>query len=101
MHVVAPNYRTQFFKNINQTKREQHLVKVIAFVKVPEQQPFKRQAKSNGQHSAQQNRQRQATKSGAKRPCQIGAQHIKTAMRQVHHTHDAENQRQARSQHEQ
>ena len=73
------------------------MVEVIAFVKMPEQQPFKQQPKQDRKHSTQDDGDREALCHGGQGPSQVGAQHVKTAVRQIDHAHDAENQSQARS----
>jgi hypothetical protein len=101
VHVVAPKHGAHFFKDIDQAEGQQHLVQVVALVEVAKQQPFERQAEHDRQHRAAQNGQRQAAEQAGERIRQIRAQHIETAMRQVDHAHDAEDQRQTGGQHEQ
>ena len=77
------------------------MVKVVALVKVPKQQPLQCQSKRNSQERANNEGQRQAAKKTAQGISQIGAQHIKAAVRQVNDAHDAKNKRQAGGQHKQ
>ena len=74
---------------------------MVALVKMAKQQPFQRQAKQHGQHHTAQQGQRQAAEVAAQPVRQIGAQHVEAAMRQIDHTHDAEDQCESGGQHEQ
>ena len=101
VHVIAPQDGTQLFKDVDQPEGQQHLVQVIAMVEVAEQQPFERQPKDHRQQSPAQDGQRQAAEMPRQRICEVGPQHVKAAVRQVHHAHDPEDQREPGRQHEQ
>ena len=101
MHIVTPQNGAHLFKNVNEAKGEEHLIEVIAFVKMPEQQPFKQQTKEDRKHSTQDDGDCEALCHGGQGPSQVSAQHVETTVRQIDHAHDAENQSQACSQHEQ
>jgi hypothetical protein len=93
--------RTQLFKHVNQAKGQQHLVQVVAVVEVAKQQFLQQQPERHRQSCAHDDGQGEAAQMPCQRPGQISAQHVKAAMGQVDHAHDAEDQRQASRQHEQ
>ena len=102
VHVVAHQQAAQLFKHQNQTIGHQHLLQVFAFVQEAEKRPLQKIAKQHRQHHPhQQCGKKAAADSGAHHRCQakrqISAHHIKAAVRQVDHAHDAEDQRQAGS----
>ncbi|MCY1537373.1 hypothetical protein D9M68_728640 [compost metagenome] len=101
VHVVAPEDGAHLFKDVDQAEGEQHLVEVVAVVKVPEQQPFQRPAQRHGEQRAHHDGQHQAVELRGQKPGEVGAQHVETAMGQIDHPHDAEDQGEAGGQHEQ
>ncbi|MDT4851973.1 hypothetical protein FQZ97_861870 [compost metagenome] len=101
VYVVAPEDGAHLFKDVDQAEGEQHLVEVVAVVKVPEQQPFQRPAQRHGEQRAHHDGQHQAVELRGQKPGEVGAQHVETAMGQIDHPHDAEDQGEAGGQHEQ
>ena len=101
MHIVAPQDGAQLFKDVNQPEGQQHLVQMVAVVEVAEQQPFKRQPEDNRQQRAAYDGECQAAEMPRQRIRKVSPQHVKAAVRQVHHAHDPEDQREPGRQHEQ
>ena len=61
-------------------------------VEVAKQQFFQQPTESHTQHCASRNRQSQTIPSTRQGISHVSAQHVKTAVRQIDHTHDAKNQ---------
>jgi len=101
MHIVAPKHGAQFLEHVDQAKGQQHLVEVVAVVEVAEQHFFQQQAKGHRQCRADHDGQGEAAQQASQRPGQVSAQHVEAAVREIDHAHDAEDQREARGQHEQ
>jgi hypothetical protein len=101
VHFVAPQDGAQFLEHVDQAERQQHLVEVVTVVEVPEQHFLQQQPEGHRDDGAAQDGQREAAEARGQEPGQVGAQHVEAAVRQVHHAHDPEDQRQAGGQHEQ
>ena len=101
MHIVTPEHGAQFLEHVDQAKGQQHLVEVVAVVKVTKQHFLQQQAKGHRQRRADHDGQRKAAQQAGQRPRQVSAEHVEAAVREIDHAHDAEDQREACGQHEQ
>ncbi|KAG0925707.1 hypothetical protein G6F31_018641 [Rhizopus arrhizus] len=90
----------RFVRKQQQAERGQHLVQVIALVQLADHQHLDRHAvqagTQQGRQHAGQERPRGADRVGGA----IRAHHVEGPVRQVHHAHDPEDQRQSGRQHE-
>ena len=66
-----------------------------------EHQPLQQRADGEAGDGGERHRRPEAAGPGGERDGEIGAEHVLHAMRQVHHVHDAEHQRQPRRDQEQ
>ena len=87
-------------KKQNQTECRQHLIEMAAMVKRPENEPFQHKAAYKNADECKHEACGEMSGEGDHDGCEIGADHILHAMRQIDEIHHTENESQARSHHE-
>jgi len=91
----APDDAHQLIEKQNEAESCQHLIQVVAFIESFEHQPFHEGGDQGGQNHSAKNGGGKTFRPGPERSAKIGAQHVKGAVGQVEHAHDAEDQGQA------
>ena len=101
MHVVAEEDAPELFENQDQAEGEQHLIEVVALVQTAEQRNLQQHADNERDADAEREGEPKAARNAGEPVSEIGADHVKTAVRKIDHAHDAENKRQTARQQEQ
>jgi hypothetical protein len=97
VHVVAHEDGAQLLEHQNEPVGHEHLLQVVALVKVAEEGPFEHVAEDGRQHHAgHQHQQKLVPEQRCERERHVRADHVKAAMGEVDHAHDPEDQREPR-----